>query len=192
MFRVRQPTDAVVRRFLADQARLNLTYEEVGATVKIPPVNFVVDHTRVRIGDGVPVFEQARQCLQGWRQFDLGWLYASPADTPIRSGEVVAVVAHIFGIWSLNAARIVYVVDEPQRFGFAYGTLPGQDERGEERFLVERLEDDSVWYDIQAFSQPRHILTKLGYPLVRRLQKRFGQESAAAMQRAVNEAMEKT
>jgi len=77
-------------------------------------------------------------------------------------------------------------MDEPQRFGFAYGTLPGHIERGEERFLLEMSDDDSVWYDILAFSQPRHLLTKIGYPFVRRMQKRFGRESAAAMVRAVN------
>jgi len=70
-------------------------------------------------------------------------------------------------------------------FGFAYGTLPGHVERGEERFLVEIADDDSVRYDILAFSQPKHLLTKIGYPFVRRLQKRFGRESSAAMVRAV-------
>ena len=76
-------------------------------------------------------------------------------------------------------------MDEPRRFGFAYGTLPGHVEQGEERFLVERTDDDTVWYDILALSRPRHILTKIGYPFVRRLQKRFGRESAATMLRVV-------
>ena len=73
-------------------------------------------------------------------------------------------------------------------FGFAYGTLPSHIERGEERFLVEcDPVDGSVWYDILAFSQPRHVLAKLGYPYVRRMQKRFGRDSAAAMLRAIAE-----
>ena len=73
------------------------------------------------------------------------------------------------------------------KFGFAYGTLPGHVESGEERFLVEwDRGDDGVWYDILAFSRPNHILTRLGYPVVRRLQKRFGRDSAASMLRAVH------
>jgi len=36
----------------------------------------------------------------------------------------------VSGVWFLNAARIVYVIDEPRRFSFAYGTLPGHAERG--------------------------------------------------------------
>jgi uncharacterized protein (UPF0548 family) len=74
------------------------------------------------------------------------------------------------------------------RFGFAYGTLPDHAGTGEERFLIEwNREDNSVWYDILAFSRPNHFLTRLGYPLVRRTQKRFGRESAAAMQCAVRD-----
>ncbi len=181
MFLLRQPTDAVIQTFLQAQARLELTYAEKGATATTPPANYVVDRIRVRLGEGEQVFRRAKIGLEGWRQFDLGWLKAFPTNTPIRAGEVVAVVARTLGVYSLNAARIVYVTDEPRRFGFAYGTLPGHVERGEERFLVEMAADDSVWYDIQAFSQPKHMLTKIGYPFVRRLQKRFGRESAAAM-----------
>jgi len=73
-----------------------------------------------------------------------------------------------------------------QRFGFTYGTLPDHAGSGEERFLIEwDREEGSVWYDILAFSRPRHLLARLGYPWVRRVQKRFGWESAAAMCRAV-------
>ena len=97
-------------------------------------------------------------------------------------------------LWSLNACRIVYVVDESQpirRFGFAYGTLPDHVESGEERFVVEWDEaSDEVWYDIFAFSRPRHPLIRLGNPYMRRLQQRFGRESAAAMARAVREHSE--
>jgi uncharacterized protein (UPF0548 family) len=108
--------------------------------------------------------------------------------TSIQTGEVVAVIAHVAGIWWLNACRIVYVIDEQaptRRFGFAYGTLPGHVESGEERFLLEWDQDEgSVWYDILAFSRPNHFLAKIGYPFVRRMQKRFARESAAAMLRA--------
>ncbi len=96
------------------------------------------------------------------------------------------------GFWWLNSCRIIYTMDESgpiTKFGFAYGTLPGHVESGEERFLIEWDRDtDKVCYDILAFSRPNHFLTRLGYPLVRRSQKRFGRDSAAAMFRAVNSA----
>jgi uncharacterized protein (UPF0548 family) len=189
MLFLRRPTAATIQAFLAAQARRSLTYAAVGATATTPPVGYVVDHTRMKIGAGEKVFAAARTVLDRWQQFRLGWLEASPEDTPIKEGQVVAILVQSLSLWWLNACRIVAVVDEDgpvQRFGFAYGTLPDHVGSGEERFLIEwNREDDGVWYDILAFSRPRHFLARLGYPWARRLQKRFGRESAAAMCRAV-------
>ena len=136
----------------------------------------------------------ARAALERWEHFRLGWVEALPADDTIQPGATVAVVARTFGVWWLNACRVVYVVDDERgpvrRWGFAYGTLPGHAERGEERFLIEWDRSSGgggggVWYDILAFSQPNHLLARLGYPLARRLQKRFARDSAVAMVRAV-------
>jgi len=72
-----------------------------------------------------------------------------------------------------------------KRFGFAYGTLADHMESGEERFTVEwRRDDDSVWYDLLAFSRPRHPLARLGLRLSRALQRRFARDSLRAMARA--------
>ena len=86
---------------------------------------------------------------------------------------------------TLSAARVVYTVAEEaevRRFGFAYGTLPDHVEKGEERFLIEwNTSDDTVWYDIFAFSKPRHPLVRMGFPYARMLQKRFARNSLAVM-----------
>ncbi len=114
---------------------------------------------------------------------------AWPPEAQIQTGEVVAVVARRIGPWWLSACRVVYVVDEPgsvSRYGFAYGTLPDHAEAGEERFLIEWDQASrEVRYDVLAFSRPQWLLTRLGHRSMRRLQKRFGRESAAAMARAV-------
>jgi hypothetical protein len=76
------------------------------------------------------------------------------------------------------------------KFGFAYGTLPDHTGSGEERFLIEWDQtDESVWYDILAFSRPQHLLVRLGYPMLRRRQKRFGRESAAVMLRTIKKVV---
>lgn len=190
MLSLRKPSADALRDFLAAQRELPFTYGAVGATAGTPPAGYVVDRTRIRLGEGETVFRSAIAALQRWQQFNLGWVQAWPADTPIQEGEVVAVMGRAVGVWWLNACRVVYTVDETGpnfRFGFAYGTLPGHVESGEERFLVEwDRDDDAVWYDILAFSRPHHVLTRLGYPVVRRLQKRFGRDSATAMLRAVS------
>jgi uncharacterized protein (UPF0548 family) len=189
MLSLRKPSPEAIRCYLAAQAKLEFTYTAVGATAHEPPNGYVVDHTRVHLGEGDAAFKAARRALEQWEQFRLGWLEAWPADTPIRAGETVAILARVMRVWCLNASRIVYVRDETgpvQRFGFAYGTLPDHVESGEERFAIEwDRESNRVSYDVLAFSRPRHLLTRLGYRLVRRLQRRFGKESSAAMLRAV-------
>jgi uncharacterized protein (UPF0548 family) len=190
MLLLRKPSAEVIRRFLTAQAKQDFTYPMVGATATTPPAGYVVDHTRIRLGDGEAVFTAAKAALTRWRQFDLGWLEAWSPETPIQPGEVVAVLARAVGVWWLNACRIVYLVDEAgpiSKFGFAYGTLPDHAGSGEERFLIEwDRADNSVWYDVLAFSRPQQLLIRLGYPLVRRKQKRFGWESAAAMLRVTS------
>jgi uncharacterized protein (UPF0548 family) len=190
MISVRKPSAETIRRFLDDQRKLDFSYSFVGATATTPPAGFTVDHTRIRLGSGEAVFAAAKAALQRWDQFRLNWLEACPSETPIRTGEVVAILARSAGLSWLVACRIIYVVDEIgpiNKFGFAYGTLPDHAATGEERFQIEwNRSDDSVWYDILAFSRPRHRLARLGYPLIRVMQKRFGRESAAAILRAVS------
>jgi uncharacterized protein (UPF0548 family) len=120
--------------------------------------------------------------------FNMRWLRLDRTSAPIQVGTDVAVSVHHFGFYSLNACRIVYVVDEEdplKRFGFAYGTLAEHAESGEERFTVEWNRDDTIWYDILAFSRPQQMLARLGYPLSRLLQKKFAEDSKAAMLEAV-------
>ena len=187
MFLLRQPSGERIRRFIASQKDLPFSYSEVGATQTSPPTGYTVDHNRIRLGEGLEAFMRASDALSKWRHFELGWAGVVPHGSPLRTGTTVAVQAHTFGFWSLNACRIVYTINEDgpvKRFGFAYGTLPDHAERGEERFMIECLPDGSVWYDIYAFSRPQKAIVKLGLPVARRLQKRFGSESLNLMLRA--------
>ena len=194
MLSLRRPSTGAIREFLTSQSKLGFTYSALGATATVPPAGYAVDHSRIKLGEGEVVFTKAKAALGHWDQFRLGWVEAWPPETPILTGEVVAVVAWLVGLWWLNACRIVYVVDETgpvSRYGFASGTLPDHAGTGEERFLVEwDRASGEVWYDILAFSRPHHLLTRLGYPYMRRVQKKFGKESAAAMVRTVQHEAE--
>ena len=185
---LRKPPVESICRFLTAQTKLPFSYSAVGATATTPPAGYVVDHTRIKLGEGEAVFHSARAALQRWEHFQLGWVETWPREVPIKSGEVVAILGRVAGMWWLNSCRIVYVVDESgptSRFGFAYGTLPGHVESGEERFMVEwDRGENSVWYDILAFSKPNHFLTRIAHSLTRRFQKQFGRDSAASMLRA--------
>ena len=188
MFRFTRPTDDQITAFLATQRHLTFSYAEVGATRGRPPHGYVVDHNRARLGSGQATFERAVAALRAWRQSTLGWTSIHPAGAPTTVGANVAVLVRHFGFWSLNACRVVYDFGETdgatdvRRVGFAYGTLPGHGEIGEERFTIEHhAADDSVWYDLYALSRPGHPLVRLAYPIARRLQRRFARESKQAM-----------
>ena len=93
--------------------------------------------------------------------------------TPLAAAGATAVLAiPLLGFTFRAPIRVVYVVDEPNRRGFAYGTLPGHPESGEESFVVEHLADDSVWVVIRAFSRPSKPVFWLGYPVLRFMQAR--------------------
>ncbi|RCS52722.1 DUF1990 domain-containing protein [Bremerella cremea] len=184
MFRFSSPDSETVERFLADQRNRPLTYGHQGKTATTPPSGFNLDHTRVCLGQGIEIFDKAKMGLQGWQQFELGWVSARPVSTPIGEGEQICIVGQAVGLYWLNACRIVYVIDDSTshpKFGYAYGTLPAHMEMGEERFLVEMDSQGDVWYDILAFSRPNRWLTRLANYYMRTLQKRFGRESAAHM-----------
>ena len=149
-------------------------------------MSFNVDHNRIRIGHGDDEWEKAKEAVRDWKMFDMQWVSLCRPDTPIEEDKTVAVLIRHFGFYSLNAARIVYVIDKWDRFGFAYGTLADHGESGEERFMVQLdRETGDIWYDLYAFSRPNFLLAKLGYPLTRMLQKRFATDSKNAMLRAV-------
>lgn len=175
----REPSADAIDRYLATQRPLAFTYEHVGATREAGrPAGYNVDRNRVELGRGAATFAAATAALRAWQMMPR-WVHVVP-HVPIAEGELIAILVRA-GVWWLSAARLVYVIDEPDRFGFAYGTLPGHVERGEERFLVERLEDGAVFYSLHAFSRPRHWVAQLGYPATRALQRRFARDSMAAM-----------
>ncbi len=188
MICLRKPSAAAIDDFIAAQSQLEFTQPSVGATLRVPfkpPAGFDVDHTRVKLGSGAQTFAAAKKSLAAWRHYKLGWLEICPECPAPERGRTVASRIRYGGLWWLNACRIIDVIDEPERrFGFAFGTLPSHAECGEERFLVEwDRTDESVWYDILAFSRPNFWICRIGAPLVRRLQKQFARDSVAAMTR---------
>ena len=118
------------------------------------------------------------------------WAGLFPPDELQEKDRIVATRIRIMGQWWLNPCRILSRIDASEggirRCGFVYGTLPQHAECGEELFLVEWLPDGSVWYEIRAFSRPRHWMAWVGFPLARWWQLRFVRDSQAAMLEAAS------
>lgn len=188
MFLLARPTSGRIAAFRREQAALPFAYEHVGSTRGERPEGMTRDENRVVLGRGEEVWTRARESIRAWRMFDLGWIEIHERTAPIAVGTTVAILVRAVGSWSLNAARVAYVVDERERFGFGYATLPEHVECGEERFVVLRGADGTVDYEIVADSRPSHVLARIGHPLARALQKRFARESLAAMRRAAGKA----
>ena len=189
LFRHR-PTTAQIRAFIAAQAQTPFSYRAVGASRHAPPAGYTCDHNRIELGRGPVVFDSAVAALRRWQMFAVDGVELCWPSAPIEAGTTVAILAGGRGVWSLNACRIVYVVDEEdgvRRIGFAYGTLADHAVRGEERFLIEwSRQSDAVHYDLLAFSRPGSLLVGLGRPLLRAVQRRFARQSLEAMRRTVS------
>lgn len=180
-----RPSPKLLDSLLSLKGSLPFSYVEAGCTRGAHPAGYVEDVTHIELGVGANVFRAAKSALQAWRQLRLGWMDVGSPEAELQTGQLVVILVQAFGMWWCNPCRIVYCLDELEplaRFGFATGTLPGHVAQGEERFLIEwNRETDVVKYEILAISRPKYVLARLGYPLLRRYQKRFGRESAQAM-----------
>jgi uncharacterized protein (UPF0548 family) len=187
MFLLTKPNRERIRQFLSSQKDQPFSYLDADIAARESPRGYTFDHNRIKLGEGADAFRRAVEALERWEMFNIGWLQLCWPDAPIQIGTMVAVLADLRCVWSLNACRIARVFDEQEdvrRYGFVYGTLPDHVERGQETFTVEwNRVDDSVWYALAAYSQPNQLLAKLGYPVTRALQKRFARDSMQAMLR---------
>ena len=176
------PKEDTLKAWLAKRKTDQYSYPEQKATLQTRfPKGYNHDRNTCELGVGDQAFEAAREAINQWVMFPKPWTHIYPNKPFVQDTEVV-VLFRLFGLWWFNSSRIIYTIQEPNRYGFAYGTLTQHVEKGEELFLVERDETGKVTYRLEAFSQPHAWYVKLFKPLARFHQKRFGRESKAAMQ----------
>lgn len=94
-------------------------------------------------------------------------LYGAEGHPFIAPGDTAVLVVPLWPIGIRMPCRVIYVIDEPKRKGFAYGTLPGHPESGEEAFVVEQTDDGSVWLTVRRFSRPSDRTWWAVYPALR-------------------------
>jgi uncharacterized protein (UPF0548 family) len=187
-----RPSEREIRALIAAGDR-PFAYREVGATADPEAFarladRYTLDRHRFPLGRGRPLFERACRALFAYRHFEIPWLELHGADEPVHADQIVATLARALGLWSLNPCRIVDRRDDPgdaTEASFAYGTLEGHVARGEERFTLRRdPRTDEIEFEIVAFSRPALLLTRLGRPVLRRVQRRFAPAAAEALARA--------
>ncbi len=191
---LQRPSVEFCRKALNALTGKPLTYWERGATDwKRMPQGYAHATDRVTLGHGDEVWAFAKTALANWDCYPQEpWIGLSEYP-PIEVGQQVMVLFEIAGLWWTSPCRIVYVIDEPHRYGFAYGTLPGHVESGEELFLVERdpMTGD-VHYEIRMMANAANPLAKLVPPVVKAMQQRFRKTSMRQMVAAVEPQLQAT
>lgn len=148
-----------------------LTYPEVGATAGDLPAFYHHLRRSAVIGHGAEDFRRAGDALFAWE-------VQRRSGLRVRAASHVAVGADVevaFGVGPFRIpapCRVISVEDTDTRRGFAYGTLRGHPESGEESFTVVLRPDGAVELEIVAFSKPGRWFTRLGAPIGRKVQSR--------------------
>ena len=144
-----------------------LTYPEVGASLApaLPTGYHLLERSRL-LGRGREVLASAGADLLAWQvQARAGLRVHATSD--VVEDAVVELSAGLGPLAVRAPCRVVAVVREPDAVGFAYGTLPGHPERGEESFVVRRHADDRVTFTVRAFAVeatlPARLSGRLGW-----------------------------
>ncbi|BDA46429.1 probable UPF0548 protein At2g17695 [Coccomyxa sp. Obi] len=207
---INRPDSPAVKKQVQEAERANANHKVQGITDFMSGSHLKgwnTDYDRVQVGKGKRAYTAAREFVKTWQHMGLGWVDTNRPE--VKVGEHVIVMAQVLGLlWMCNPLRIVYAREEKaympatallkasrqpactrkgMRYDFRQTTLEGHSLAGEERFSVQWCkEDDSVWYEIYAVSRPATILALASYPLTRYYQRRFRQESIAAVCDAVD------
>ncbi|MDT3441272.1 MULTISPECIES: DUF1990 family protein [unclassified Pseudofrankia] len=167
------------------------TYNEVGATrnASLPATYHHLLH-HVPVATGTAGLRAAADALLTWQMHQAAGLRVL-ASAP-RAEPSVTVTSRL-GLGPLRISapcQVVWVDDDPgtDSAGFAYGTLPGHPESGEESFVLTRDSDDVVWLTIRAFSRPATLLPRLAGPVGPMLQRHLATRFANVLRRLADAA----
>jgi uncharacterized protein (UPF0548 family) len=153
---------------LTDLAAMPLTYTEVGATAGPLPAGYHHVQKSALIGRGRQRFDDAAAAGMRWGMLrGAGVRVEATTDVAAVGSEVIV---HLGPVRA--PCRVIYIVDEQNRRGFAYGTLPGHAESGEELFMV-RFDPatENVYAEVAAFSRHATWWSRLGAPVTSLIQR---------------------
>ncbi|GAA1481430.1 hypothetical protein GCM10009624_18700 [Gordonia sinesedis] len=159
------PADIVQR--LRDEP---LSYSAVGGTAGSPPAGYRCFVRAAYLGCGADAFSQARNAMVRWQIQARSGVRVSASEPELDIGSVAILTLGALGFSVRAPVRVVDVVDTPREYAFAYGTLPGHPESGEERFTLNRRDDGQTSLTVTAFSRPAAWMTRLAGPVGRAAQ----------------------
>ena len=159
-------SQATLKRTLDDAAGAPFSYPDVGASRGPAPSKYHPISESIVAGHGQEAFDRLASGILGWYVHrDSGVRVLAAA--PVAPGIEVALGAKSGGAFILMTCRVIYVIDQPRRKGFAYGSLRGHPEAGEESFIAELDENDDVVFTVGGFSRPGTVFTTIVSPIAR-------------------------
>ena len=158
----------------------DLTYPDAGATRDGRlPRGYHHLHHRMPVADTPEAFDLAREAVLTFAMHRGAGARVKVSAERAAPGVRLTVTLGPFTV----PCEVVYVVDEPDRAGFGYGTLPGHQESGEEAFHVERDATGRVWLRVTAFSRPARWPVILAGPLAVAMQHGFARLLGRSLRR---------
>jgi uncharacterized protein (UPF0548 family) len=162
-------------------------YPEPGATRLGPlPDGYHHLHHTARIGRGRAAFQAAGDAVTTWRMHRQSGARVRGQAVRAEPGVRLEVSAGLGPLRLTAPCEVVWTAYEKDRTGFAYGTLDGHPEQGEESFVVDIRDDGSVWFTVMAFSRPAAWYSRLGGPVVPVLQKWYARRLGHTLRRIAN------
>ncbi|MFD3694934.1 DUF1990 family protein [Streptomyces sp. NPDC058646] len=169
---------------LAGAGRSTLSYPDRGATaLRTLPAGYHHLRHRTRTGHGRAVFESAGVAVTTFHAHRSSGMRVRATDRAARPGGRVEVGIGLGPLRVTAACEVIWTAYEPTRIGFAYGTLEGHPECGEESFVVAMDADGTVWFTVTAFSRPASWYTRLAGPVVPVLQRQYARRLGRTVRR---------
>lgn len=106
----------------------------------------------VLLGFGDAVWAHAGDEVLSWGIKRRSGFRVTPA-TSVTEGSVYRITAGYGPFTVHEPVRVIAVVEEPERRGFAYGTLWGHPVSGEEAFIVHRNADGAVSLTLRSLTR---------------------------------------
>ncbi|WP_426561603.1 DUF1990 family protein [Angustibacter sp. McL0619] len=150
---------------LSELRLAEFNYDEVGATAEKLPAGYRHFQRSRDIGHGHTRFESAATALLSWQVHRRAGLQVRSPASVVTADEPALLLLGRRPVAIAAPVRVIYLIDEARRQGFAYGTLAGHPESGEEAFTVSLAEDDTVTFAVTAFSRPASKLARLAPPV---------------------------
>ena len=179
---LRRPSDDELIAIWEEQASLPITYKNAGMTRGGPHRGYRSHRESVSLGTGT--FDKALECLRNWGA-QRGAGFGVYPERPVAQGMAVLVYGRLGRLYTSVCCRVIYVVHDEDRYGFAYGTLPHHVERGEESFMISKDKEGNVTFTVESCSRPAKAISWLGYPVSRAIQARITRRYLESLRTAV-------